>query len=133
MNPATIIEKATADGVNLALSETGTIKATGDQAALNRWLPTIREHKQDILATLKEMADELRRLVPAVVRAYDGTPEEEAEALAVALADPVAALQSFRLMADECCLLIREENDDRRTCGECWPGLPEKGKNHANY
>jgi len=54
MNPATIIEQATADGVNLALSLAGTIKATGEQAAVNRWLPVIREHKRGIVVALRE-------------------------------------------------------------------------------
>ena len=35
MNPAVIIEQATADGVNLFLSSAGSIKATGDQAVVN--------------------------------------------------------------------------------------------------
>lgn len=53
MNPATIIIQATADGVSLALSPAGTIKANGDGAAVNRWLPVIREHKAEIIDVLK--------------------------------------------------------------------------------
>jgi hypothetical protein len=51
MTPAAIIREA-ADGVSLALSPPGTIKAVGDQVALNRWLPVLREHKPAILAAL---------------------------------------------------------------------------------
>ena len=58
MNPATIIEQATADGVNLALSSSGSIKAKGDPAAVNRWLPAFREHKVDIVAMLVEPAND---------------------------------------------------------------------------
>ncbi|HUW37488.1 MAG TPA: hypothetical protein VMV91_09150 [Rhodocyclaceae bacterium] len=58
MNPATIIEQATADGVTLALSSSGSIKATGDPAAVNRWLPALREHKVDIIAMLVEPAND---------------------------------------------------------------------------
>ena len=54
MTPAIIIKKATADGIRLALSPAGTIKAIGDQAAVNRWLPTIREHKPGIVKALLE-------------------------------------------------------------------------------
>lgn len=54
MTPAAIIRAAAADGVNLALSPAGTIKATGEQAAINRWLPIIRENKPGILAALRE-------------------------------------------------------------------------------
>jgi hypothetical protein len=51
MTPA-VIREAAEDGVSLALSPAGTIKATGDQAAVNRWLPVLRAHKPDILAAL---------------------------------------------------------------------------------
>lgn len=53
MTPATIIREAQADGVRLALSLAGTIKATGDGAAVNRWLPVIRERKADLVEALK--------------------------------------------------------------------------------
>ena len=59
MNPARILERASADGVTLTLSPAGTIKATGDGAAVNRWLPVIREHKPGILAALQEAANDL--------------------------------------------------------------------------
>ncbi|MDD5403813.1 MAG: hypothetical protein PHZ14_04655 [Sulfuricella sp.] len=53
MTPATIIREAQADGVRLALSPTGNIKATGDGAAVNRWLAVIRERKAEIVDVLK--------------------------------------------------------------------------------
>jgi hypothetical protein len=53
MNPATIIREAQAGGVKLALSPAGTIKASGDRAALERWLPVIRERKAEIIDVLK--------------------------------------------------------------------------------
>ncbi len=53
MTPATIIREAQADGVRLALSTTGTIKAIGDGTAMNRWLAVIREHKAEIIGALK--------------------------------------------------------------------------------
>lgn len=53
MTPATIIREAQSEGVRLALSPTGTIKATGDGAAVNRWLAVIREHKAEIIDVLK--------------------------------------------------------------------------------
>ncbi len=57
MTPATIIREAQAGGVSLTLSPAGTIKATGGEAAVNRWLPTIREHKAEIIDLLKPGAD----------------------------------------------------------------------------
>jgi hypothetical protein len=52
MSPSVLIREAAADGVNLALSSAGAIKAVGDQAAVNRWLPILREHKPALLAAL---------------------------------------------------------------------------------
>ncbi|SDG72222.1 hypothetical protein [Propionivibrio dicarboxylicus] len=57
MTPATIIREAQADGVRLTLSPTGTIKATGDGAAVNRWLAAIRESKTDIIEALQAAND----------------------------------------------------------------------------
>ena len=54
MTPALIIEQITADGVRLALSAGGKIKASGDQGAVNRWLPIIRENKPGIVAALTQ-------------------------------------------------------------------------------
>lgn len=53
MTPAAIIKQAARDGVTLALSPSGAVKATGDQAAVTRWLAAIREHKAAIIAALK--------------------------------------------------------------------------------
>ncbi|MEO7861380.1 MAG: hypothetical protein ABIU05_13240 [Nitrospirales bacterium] len=52
MTAQAIIEQVTADGVQLALSVRGGIKASGDQEAVNRWIPIIRENKADIMAAL---------------------------------------------------------------------------------
>ena len=70
MNPSAIIQQAAADGVSLILSPAGTIKATGDGAAVNRWLPVIREHKPGILAELRAAND----------TAHDTLPDPAAEA-----------------------------------------------------
>jgi hypothetical protein len=58
MTPVAIIKKAMADGVRLTLSSAGTIKASGAQAAMSRWLPVIREHKPGIVTALREAANE---------------------------------------------------------------------------
>jgi hypothetical protein len=58
MTPATIIREAQADGVNLTLSPTGTIKATGEGVAVNRWLAVIRDRKAEIIDVLKVGAGE---------------------------------------------------------------------------
>lgn len=53
MNTAELIEQVTAEGVTLALTPTGTIKASGDQSAVDKWLPTIRDNKTGILCELQ--------------------------------------------------------------------------------
>lgn len=53
MNSSEIIEQATAEGVTLVLSPAGTIKATGNPLAMEKWLPTIRDHKAGILCELQ--------------------------------------------------------------------------------
>jgi len=53
MTPVEIIEQATVDGVILVLSPAGTITATGDQTAVDKWLPTIRDNKPSILCELQ--------------------------------------------------------------------------------
>lgn len=53
MTPAAIIKQAAMDGVSLALSPAGTIKASGDSEAVKRWLAAIREHKAEIVEALK--------------------------------------------------------------------------------
>lgn len=53
MTPAAIIREAQREGVNLTLSPVGAIKATGDGAVVNRWLPVIRERKAEIIDVLK--------------------------------------------------------------------------------
>lgn len=53
MNVAEIIEKVARDGVILTLSPVGTITATGDEPAVDRWLPTIRDNKSGILRELQ--------------------------------------------------------------------------------
>jgi hypothetical protein len=58
MNATTIIKEASTEGVTLALSATGTIKATGDAEAVARWIPAIREYKGEIIEALKAAVTE---------------------------------------------------------------------------
>lgn len=53
MTPAEIIEQASADGVNLALSPAGAITAIGDQTAVDKWFTSIRDNKPGILCELQ--------------------------------------------------------------------------------
>ena len=70
MTPATIIQQAQEEGVMLALSPSGGIKAVGNEQAVTRWLPVIRQHKAELL-------DELRASNNG---ACDALPDPAAEA-----------------------------------------------------
>ena len=63
MTPAAIIQQAAADGVTLALTPAGMIKATGDGDAIKRWHTILLEQKPGIVAALREAAND-----PAVHR-----------------------------------------------------------------
>jgi len=79
MTPATIIREAQADGVRLALSPTGTIKVTGNGAAVNRWLSVIRERKAEIIEALKVGAGRTAHLAAedeSAIRAWLALIEE---------------------------------------------------------
>lgn len=54
MTPAAIIYQAAAEGVHLSLTPAQTVKASGDQAAVSRWLSVIREQKPAIIKALLE-------------------------------------------------------------------------------
>lgn len=95
MRAAEIIRDATADGVNLTLSGSGKVKAAGNQAAVNRWLTLISEHKPGIIEALQPAA-ELKRLVRLCGEFYGFTEAEHAEALA--LADFESAITCFSTM-----------------------------------
>jgi hypothetical protein len=53
MSPAEIIERASAEGVLLALSPSGRISAKGKPSVLDRWLPEIKQHKNQIISELQ--------------------------------------------------------------------------------
>jgi len=54
MRPAGIIEGATADGVRLSLAPSGGISAKGNQPAIDRWLPALRQNKAAIVSLLRQ-------------------------------------------------------------------------------
>ena len=70
MSSAQIIERATEKGVQLGLSPWRSISEKGDQSALDRWLPAIKQSKAAIIA---EMQLERRRAkVLAMLRENPG-------------------------------------------------------------
>jgi hypothetical protein len=101
MKPVDLIAAALADGVTLRL-DAGRLKITGDTAAVNRWLPLIREHKVDLLAALKVGAGDTAEPI-------DREAWEERAA--------IAEYDGGLIRADAEALPWRE--DDRRRCRQC--------------
>lgn len=56
MTPDAIIQATANDGLYLGRSPSGTIKAAGNGAAMDRWLPVIKEKKAEVLAVLAQGA-----------------------------------------------------------------------------
>ena len=115
MSALQVLEEAAADGVELSVTPSGTVKARGSQDAVKRWVPILREHKSELLAALTRAANgepapsmplrqatpsevaELKRLIASVY--CNDTELERAEALAIAVADSTAALICYRCLA----------------------------------
>ncbi len=89
MTPATIIQQAKADGVRLALSPTGTLKAVGNGEAVNRWLPVIRQYKAGLLDELRKTCEE-REILDWLERIGEPDPAVFGETLAKCRANPDA-------------------------------------------
>ena len=52
MSALAIIEAATAEGLTVNLSPTGSLKAIGEQKTVNRWRPLLKQHKAEIINLL---------------------------------------------------------------------------------
>ena len=117
MTPASILREAAADGVNLVLSPSGTIMAKGDQAAVSRWIPVIRQHKPQIIEVLREAANDLlpetRHDILEFFQLGDPANDDAAmqERVAIMIGggmDATTALREARWGAD------------RERCWRCW-------------
>ena len=108
MNPAKIIQNASEEGVSIAVSPTGKIKAIGNEVSLTKWAPRIRKSKTEILCVLHQ-EEELRRLVRLVSDHHNFSQEDYEEALEVALGDPINALTCFTSLAQQSNLLEKEK------------------------
>ncbi len=128
MTPATIIREAQAAGVRLSLSNTGTIKAAGNVAVVNRWLPAIRERKAEIIDVLKGnsaahlpapiTADDEAAIRGWLARIGETDPVTIAEVIDGCRRDADARDYFLGRAATEC-VKTAPGIDDRRTCDQC--------------
>ncbi len=109
MTPAAIIRQSAADGVALVLLPTGTIKARGDQEAVSRWVPLLREHKSGIVAILEEATRE----------SFDFNPPSDPVNDDEALQERVAIMMESGIDADTALRETRWNADRER----CWRGF----------
>src|SRR5437773_4020726 len=61
MTTLTLLEQVASDGIELALTASGKIRARGAQHALDRWRLVLRERKSEIVAALVANDDAGRR------------------------------------------------------------------------
>jgi hypothetical protein len=122
MSAAAIIRDAQADGVRLALSASGSIKASGDGAVVNRWLPAIRQHRDEIIEALRCAANDAtmsdqdeRRILAWLDHIGETDPPTIGEVVDRCRSDPEAR-RYFLERAEEIDAAIP---DDRRTCRQC--------------
>jgi hypothetical protein len=95
MNPADIINYAAADGVTLTICTDGNMKAMGDQDIIAEWLPLIREHKSEIVRSLRQRLRHQRVL--EMLESEAG--KTYAVMVADAASDPVLASIAIRGLA----------------------------------
>ena len=93
MSAATIIKQAAAAGVKLALSRTGTIKATGDKEVIARWATMIRNHKPGIVVILHQSAHEARLALDIFATELTADPEiHRSWTVAIPPRDPIPVI-----------------------------------------
>ena len=74
MNPTEIIERMSADGLTLSVSEDGNLKILGDQNMVNSWVDTIRENKSAILNELDTSGKSCQR---QILHPLEATPVQQ--------------------------------------------------------
>lgn len=88
MSPTDIIQQVSADGVTLLVTPAGTLKATGEQAVIDRWVPILKASKPDIIAELMRLPASLEQRIRAMAHRWQYSPEELADVFDRARRDP---------------------------------------------
>jgi hypothetical protein len=92
MSASAIIKEAISDGLNLALTEHGTIKVWGEKSAVHRWKPIIKLHKPEIIQALSAndapLPPDLEHLIVRAGVYWEYSPDDYALIREVARRDP---------------------------------------------
>ena len=105
MSPREIIERASEEGVLLALSPSNCISVRGEQGVVDRWLPAIRQSKAAIIAELQR--ERRRAKVLTMLHDNPGTryaievPEPNADPVIVSVA--IRDIATFELSTPHAC------------------------------
>ena len=109
MNALELIREANLAGVRLELSDSGNIRAVGDEDAVSCLIPQLREHKAEIVATLQgQQAHALHLAKQATARAAL-TDEQKASRLADLKRDPAIAAFWAQLYESDAQILKEKE------------------------
>ncbi len=123
MTPAAIIKHALEDGVTLALTQSGMIKAKGDKSTIIRWLPLIKENKPKIIQVLWEAANNVVPVISASEypqEPFNFNPPNDPANDDEALQERVAIMMEGNGWSEATALRETRLNADRE---RCWRGF----------
>lgn len=90
MTAAELLHEIHADGLQLALTETGNIRVKGETDQIQKWTPAIRQHKPALVEVLQSWA-ELEAAVNACCHARHDTDEQREAILDDCWREPATA------------------------------------------
>jgi hypothetical protein len=106
MSALELIDEAKRAGVYVTLADDDTVKLTGDEDAVKRLIPAIREHKPEIVALLRGQQEHALHLAKLAVARASLTDEQKQLRIADIEQTPEIAKFWIEMYRDE----IREEN-----------------------
>jgi hypothetical protein len=78
MNAIELIDEVHRAGVSLTLADGDTVKLSGDEDAVKRLIPAIREHKTEIIGLLRGRREHAMHLARLAIARAALTPEQRA-------------------------------------------------------
>ncbi len=101
MNALELIREANLAGVRLELSDSGNIRAVGDEDAVSFLIPQLREHKAEIVATLQGQQAHALHLAKLAIARAALTEEQKASRLADLKDEPGIAIFWAQIYRDD--------------------------------